>query len=105
MEKNDNKLVTHTMPCVIGIQKLEVTCDVVFDLLLEVMCMCNFYYFETYKFEHNDIVVLWKLTVHYLTSCDYLRQHHLSTLEFSALSCSMINPGEGTDAYNLMCAI
>ena len=55
MEKNDNKLVTHTMPYVVGIQKLEVICDVVFDLLLEVMC--NFYYFETYKYVHNVIVV------------------------------------------------
>ena len=52
---NDNELVTHTMPCVIGIQKLEVICDVVFDLLLKVMC--NFYYFETYKYVHNVIVV------------------------------------------------
>lgn len=29
----------------------------------------------------------------------------MSTLELPALSCSMIGPGEGTDAYNLMCAI
>ena len=53
-KKNDNKLITHTMQCVVGIQKLEVICDVVFDLLLEVMC--NFY-FETYKYVHNVIVV------------------------------------------------
>ena len=55
MEKMIINLVTHTMPCVIGIQKLKVICDVVFDLLLKVMC--NFYYFETYKYVHNVIVV------------------------------------------------
>ena len=36
------------MPSVVGIQKFEVICDVVFDLLLKVMC--NFCYFEIYKY-------------------------------------------------------
>ena len=73
-EENDNtihsyRLSAHTVPSVIGIKELKVMGDVVFDLLLEIMC--NFYYFETYKYSIHSHTQ--KLTAHNLTPCYYLR--------------------------------
>lgn len=52
-KENDNTIYlfpssAHTVPSVVGIKELKITGDVIFDLLLEIVC--NFYYFETYKY-------------------------------------------------------